>query len=648
MSGKRVLLCVLVVMCVFCAAAQGAVIYVKTTGNDANSGTNWDLAKRTVQAGVNAASSGGQVWVAKGTYDECIALKDGVALYGGFAGAETSLSQRPGFPRQSPDSNEAVLNGDQSATVVEIDDTSQSTRIDGFTIRNGGGLYSMTGGGIHCFGSPTIVNNNITGNGLGSSYLGYAYGGGIYTSGGSPVICDNRIVGNDSSIGSQIWAEAYGGGIYCDGGSPVIRNNVIRGNTVSVWCSSSFSGAYAGAYGGGLYVYGGSPTVSGNIIAGNSVYASAIDNGDYGSSASSAGGGVCIYAGSSATVVNNTVTDNSVYAWAYPSSSNNGGGIWYSTGASSYIANNAVAFNSSGIYKSGGTPTLHNNDVYGNTSYNYSGVSPGTGDISVNPLFVNRSGGDYHLMASSLCINGGWDLAPAIPAFDMDGEVRKNGVIDIGADEYWPSVATTVREAKLGADGDPVDIDGAIVSAEFVDFFYIESDDQTCGILVNKVGHSLDAEMRVHVIGSLSTNADGERCIDASDAHQCDSPNNTGSVGPLAMCLKALGGVDLGYDAGPPILGQKGVKDGIGLNNIGLLVQVTGKIIAKDTSTPATWFTFDDGSDIVVKAVVQPVVIIPTVGTYVGAIGISSCEKPDSDVLRMIRVYGDIQTLASP
>ena len=70
------------------------VIYVSPSGNDANDGLTWATAKRTVQAGLNAAAAGDQVWVAAGTYVENITLKSGVALYGGFAGTETDLSGR--------------------------------------------------------------------------------------------------------------------------------------------------------------------------------------------------------------------------------------------------------------------------------------------------------------------------------------------------------------------------------------------------------------------------------------------------------------------------------------------------------------------------------------------------------------------------
>ncbi len=140
------------------------VIHVATTGDDVYDGLTWQTAKRTVTAGLSAAVSGDQVWVAKGAYLERVTLKAGVALYGGLVGSENSLSQRPAFPRaMSPDPNETTLDGNQAGSVVASSGATAATRMDGFTIRNG---KADSGGGIYCDynSSPTIVNNTITGN----------------------------------------------------------------------------------------------------------------------------------------------------------------------------------------------------------------------------------------------------------------------------------------------------------------------------------------------------------------------------------------------------------------------------------------------------------------------------------------------------
>ena len=56
-------------------AGPYTVVRVRPGGNDAQNGSSWALAKRTVQAGINAASLlGGEVWVQAGTYGERITL----------------------------------------------------------------------------------------------------------------------------------------------------------------------------------------------------------------------------------------------------------------------------------------------------------------------------------------------------------------------------------------------------------------------------------------------------------------------------------------------------------------------------------------------------------------------------------------------
>ena len=70
------------------------VVRVSLTGSDANDGSSWSLAKRTTQAGIDAAATGGEVWVARGIYGERITLRAFAYLYGGFAGIETQRDDR--------------------------------------------------------------------------------------------------------------------------------------------------------------------------------------------------------------------------------------------------------------------------------------------------------------------------------------------------------------------------------------------------------------------------------------------------------------------------------------------------------------------------------------------------------------------------
>jgi hypothetical protein len=74
-----------------------------------------------------------------------------------------------------------------------------------------------------------------------------------------------------------------------------------------------------------------------------------------------------------------------------------------------------------------------------NCAFTYSDIGPvafsGQGNLAVDPLFVNASGGDFHLTAGSPVID---QADPsATPNVDIDGDHRPQGNRrDIGADEY--------------------------------------------------------------------------------------------------------------------------------------------------------------------------------------------------------------------
>jgi parallel beta-helix repeat protein len=236
-----------------------AVYYVSTTGSDSNNGTSWSSAKSTVAAGLTAASSGRQVWVAAGTYSERITLKSGVALYGGFAGTETLLSQR------DPAANVTILDGSQGGSVVTTPfGATSATIINGFTIQNG---KAASGGGINITsGSPTVSNNVISGNTATNS------GGGINITSSSPTVSNNIISGNI--------ATNNGGGINITSSSPTVSNNIISGNSAStgggIYCFRSTASIFnnticgnSGTTGGGIYISNCSPIIANNIIAYN-------------------------------------------------------------------------------------------------------------------------------------------------------------------------------------------------------------------------------------------------------------------------------------------------------------------------------------------------------------------------------------------
>jgi len=140
----------------------------------------------------------------------------------------------------------------------------------------------------------------------------------------------------------------------------------------------------------------------------------------------------------------------------------NGGGkdtsaIFCLASTSPTISNNIIAFNSSGIYKSSGTLTLRANCVFNPAGANYTNVSPGIGDILLDPQLVAVAFGKVHLTASSPCIDAGEDSVVQAGWVDMDVELRIQGAhVDMGADEYngAPPIAFSPTIVRVSPSGD--------------------------------------------------------------------------------------------------------------------------------------------------------------------------------------------------
>ena len=413
------------------------IIYVDDDAPPGGDGTTWARAYGSPYDALAAAESGDQIWVAAGRYVGSFTLTLGVELYGGFAGTEAELTQRDWK------ANPTILDGDASGSVVTSPSGATATiRIDGFTITNG------NGSGVYLpSSSPTIVNNTITGNS----------GHGLTLVRSSPTIANNTIAANSANVG--------GGGLYLrDDSSPAIVNNTIMGNSAhgcggGLLLSSSsptianntITGNSADDRGGGLYLLNSSPTIVSNAITGNIAHyggglyldtSSSPTIADNTIAANSAGEGGGLYLNlSSPTIVNTTTAGNSVA---------DDSGELYLSSYSATIANTIIAFNSSGIYRgdTSDIPALRYNCVFGNTGYDYSGLTDPTGtdgNILAEPLFVqipdpgpdglwgtpDDDFGDLQLRSGSRCVDAGDNAAVPEDTLDLDGSGQVN-LLDFG------------------------------------------------------------------------------------------------------------------------------------------------------------------------------------------------------------------------
>ena len=381
------------------------VLYAKPVASGTGDCLSWANAC-ILQTALTGAVSSDEIWAAAGTYapgtdrTATFQLKNGVAVYGGFAGTETTRTQR------NPAINVTTLSGDLNGddvgftnngeNVLHVVTGATGATLDGFTITagnaNGGDCNPGCGGGmININSSPTVTNVIFSGN------YAFTAGGGMVNGSSSPTLTDVTFNGN--SVGF------YGGGMFGDNSSPTLMNVTFKGN-------SSQSGP-----GGGFYNNpGGNPTLTNVTFSGNS----APNNG---------GGGMFNY-GSSPTLMNVTFSGNSAGV---------GGGFYNYQGGTAQIRNTIFWGNTSSgsgaqiFYDHFGTPNISD-------SIMQDGYAGGTNIITDDPILgtLGNYGGSTEtipILAGSSAIDTGNDST--CPATDQRGMTRPQGAhCDIGAFEY--------------------------------------------------------------------------------------------------------------------------------------------------------------------------------------------------------------------
>jgi hypothetical protein len=198
-----------------------------------NTGEDWDNAFTDLQAALGKPECT-EIWVAQGTYKPTsdtnmsisFTLRDHLALYGGFAGYETTLAER------KLSAHPTILSGDlgesggynwNSQHVVFAPSISEGARLDGFTITGGLAnssiLEDQWGGGM------LMVNSNVTLFNV-IFHDNYAFGGGgLFISGGDPILVNVLFMKNTAQIN--------GGALHLFGdASAALTNVTIAGNHV--------------------------------------------------------------------------------------------------------------------------------------------------------------------------------------------------------------------------------------------------------------------------------------------------------------------------------------------------------------------------------------------------------------------------------
>ncbi len=474
-------------------AAQ-TILYVNDDAAGATDGSSWMDAFIDLQDALAAAQSGDQIWVAVGIYrpdagsgdrTATFQLINGVALYGGFDGTETTLAGRAGLFDQTVLTGDLAANdvsnqsafmqcysrdgvpylsgcesfdtdadGDVDALDGHTDENSQhvvtgsgidgSAVLDGFTITAGkasGPQYEdQHGGGMYNFeGDPKVARCTFTWNWAHGDSIG-GYGGGMANDSSSPTVIDCTFKEN--------WACVFGGGMYSISGSPTVIGCTFVGNHVAIfdgggmYCHKnsgnltivdcSFVGNFARGFGGGVYAGGGTTltncTFSGNIVI-------------------EFGGGTYIAHASSVALTNCTFSRNTAYLFA--------GGLYAAAAVTlsncvfwgNILANYPATDEEEQILLGDPASTVDFTCVQG-----WTGIYGGVGNTGDDPAFVDADGADdidgtlddnLRLSPGSPVIDAGDDTTVTVGtdlagnARIMDGDDDGTPTVDMGAYEFF-------------------------------------------------------------------------------------------------------------------------------------------------------------------------------------------------------------------
>jgi len=363
---------------------SGPTWYITEAGNDSTATGASDDPFRSIQSGINFSSDDDSVTVSAGTYVENI----------NFRGRNIKVV--------GEDRETTIIDGNQSGSVVTFDNDEVATvLLRSFTIQNG---LSQFGGGILMLSAASLLDNLIIKNNF-----AIGQGGGIGCDNGStPRIMNTDIINNTVIEGSD-----GGGGIYLHLQSHAELENVFISNNAAV------------GQGGGMFIKASSNPILTNVAiienysdtgAGISVenQSNPLMNNltIVGNTAESISSALNINGGSAPVLINSVLWNNSPRAISFPQNNDP------STIAILYCD------------LQGGQDSIITNEN--------GTVTWGSGNIDVDPMFVDTANGNYHLLADSRLIDVGHP-----DSTDADGTVS-----DMGA-YYYDQAGQPVRVQKI-------------------------------------------------------------------------------------------------------------------------------------------------------------------------------------------------------
>lgn len=222
------------------------VRYVNGAATGAHDGSSWVNAYTNLQEALDAVAASAELWVAAGTYrpgalpTDTFALKAGVAVYGGFVGAELGLAQRNW--RASLTILSGDLAGDDGAAganrgenAAHLVTGASGATLDGFVLRGGYAPAGQYGGAMWIDGVAMTIRHCVFVDNAAHS------GGALFLdNGAAPLFADCLFSGNGA------YGE-YAGVAFGDHAAyPEFRRCVFTGNRTPEYGGAFYTGGLGG------------------------------------------------------------------------------------------------------------------------------------------------------------------------------------------------------------------------------------------------------------------------------------------------------------------------------------------------------------------------------------------------------------------
>jgi predicted outer membrane repeat protein len=448
------------------------VLYVRSDGTSRTC-DSWENACR-LQTALLAATPGDEIWVQAGIYkpaadtrfpDATFQLKEGVALYGGFAGTETARDQRDWETHitvlsgdlagdDTTDPNGVVTDTDNivginAYHVVTGSGVNATAVLDGFTITAGyasltpPNIHGYGGGMFNWTGSPTLNNLIFSGNtaGKGAPYYG---GGGMFN-----IRFSNPTLTNVTFIANTAGS---GGGMYNDGSHPTLNDVTFSGNEAGdASCMNNYQNS--------------SPVLNGVVFDGNSssnkgCMVNHINSNptltDVTFSGNSARYGAGMYNTQSSPRLTNVVFSDNVAGHV--------GGAMENEDHSNPVLTNVLFSGNSAYHEGGGMFNIvDSNPILTNVAFIDNAVTGDGGGGGMNnynssPILTNVTFSGNHAVVGGGINN--WQSSLSLTNVTFSGNTAEQDGAAIFSQESTPTIVNTIIWGNRPADSQLLDIRG--------------------------------------------------------------------------------------------------------------------------------------------------------------------------------------------